>query len=206
MRGIRITGGKLKGRSIGAPKRGPARFTSAKVREAIFDIIGGAEGLSVLDLFAGAGSLSAEALSRGAASVMAVEIDKHAAALISRNLRILGGNTDCLVLNMDVRYAVPMLHRQGKRFDLIFADPPYEMGYVSSTMNLLKKNPLWREGATIILEYSKREEWDCRAVDCGGQEVRRYGDTNLAILRCGDDDRKNVENGVYSSLNSGEEV
>jgi 16S rRNA (guanine966-N2)-methyltransferase len=184
MRGIRITGGRFKGRSIGAPKHGPARFTSAKVREAIFDILYSVEDLAVLDLFAGAGSFTAEVLSRGAASVVAVEIDRNAASLISRNLKDLEQHDDCLVLNMDVRYAVPMLHRQGKRFDLIFADPPYDLGYVSSTVNLLKKNPLWRDGSTIIIESSKREIPVEGIGNCGEGEVRNYGDTSLAFFRC----------------------
>ena len=62
---LRITGGMLKGRRISLVKGGKTRYTSGKVREAVFDIIGDVAGFYVLDLFAGAGSFTVEAISRG---------------------------------------------------------------------------------------------------------------------------------------------
>jgi 16S rRNA (guanine966-N2)-methyltransferase len=184
MNGIRITGGRHKGRRIAAPKGGHARFTSAKVREAVFDLVGAVDDFAVLDLFAGAGSFTIEALSRGAALVTAVESDRQTAALIRNNLSTLSLDKDCLVLNMDVRYAVPTLHRQGKHFDLIFIDPPYEMGHVAATVELLKKHPLCRTGSIAVFEHSKREE--VRIAEGQGYEVkvRKYGDTILSIVSC----------------------
>jgi 16S rRNA (guanine966-N2)-methyltransferase len=181
MSGIRITGGKFKGHTIGAPKGGPARLTSGRVREAIFDLLGNVEGLVFLDLFAGAGSFTAEALSHGAASVTAVEVERRAVTLISRNLKILGVLDDCLLLNMDVRYAVPMLYKQGKSFDIIFADPPYEMGHVASVGELLKKNPLVNSKGLIIFEHSKREDSGIAIDDFAEVRVKKYGDTVLTI-------------------------
>jgi 16S rRNA (guanine966-N2)-methyltransferase len=181
MSGIRITGGKFRGRTINAPKGGPARLTSSRVREAVFDLLGNVEGLDILDLFAGAGSFTAEAMSRGAASVTAVEMNRRGAGLISRNLRMLGVLDDCLVLNMDVRYAVPMLSKQGKSFDIIFADPPYEMGHIVSTIELLKTNRLARNSGLIILEHSKRETVEISAGDFEDVRVKNYGDTVLTI-------------------------
>ena len=58
---------------------------------------------------------------------------------------------------MDVRYAVPMLGRQGKTFDLIFADPPYEMGYVAASLELLEAHRLCRAHTVLVFEHSKRE-------------------------------------------------
>ena len=82
--------------------------------------------------------------------------------MLRANLKSLSIDKDCLVLNMDVRYAVPMLHRQGKVFDVIFADPPYEMGYVASTFELLKKSPLCDAHSTHVFEHSKREGRELR--------------------------------------------
>ena len=183
MSGIRITGGRLKGRTIAVPKAGPARFTSAKVREAVFDLLGSVEGCAILDLFAGCGSFTIEAMSRDASSVTSVEKDRRTAALLRANLKSLSIDKDCLVVNMDVRYAVPMLYRQGKVFDVIFADPPYDMGYVASTFELLTKSPLCDTHTILVLEHSKREglehPWD------GAYEVkvRKYGDSLLTVAR-----------------------
>ncbi len=187
MSGIRITGGRFKGRRIAASSGGPGRFTSAKVREAVFDLIGAVDGFAVLDLFAGAGSFTIEALSRGAAFVTAVEADRQAAARMRNNLKTLNLDKHCLVLNMDVRYAVPRLHRQEKRFELVFIDPPYEMGYIAPIAELLKKNPLCRAHSEVIFEHSKRE--GVPGIEGGDYEVRvrRYGDTVLSIVTCGGD-------------------
>jgi 16S rRNA (guanine966-N2)-methyltransferase len=185
MSGIRITGGKCKGRRIAAPTGGYARFTSAKVREAVFDLVGSIDGLSVLDLFAGAGSFTVEALSRGAGSVTAVEANRQTVALIRNNLRILEMDKNCQVLNMDVRYAVPMLNRQGRRFELVFADPPYEMGHVSTTVELLIKSPICHPRSNIVVEHSKREEVRIPSGQGWAVKMRRYGDTVLSIVTCG---------------------
>ncbi len=82
MAGIRITGGTHKGRRIGISRDGRTRYTSAKVRQAVFNLVGDVAGLDVLDLFAGAGSFTLEALSRGAASVTAVEKEPRTASLL----------------------------------------------------------------------------------------------------------------------------
>ncbi len=162
---------------------GRTRLTSARVREAVFDIVGDVTGCDVLDLFAGAGSFTCEALSREARSVTSVEKEPQTAAVLRQNLKTLGADKDCLVLNMDVRYALPMLLRQGKLFDLIFADPPYEMDYIAATLMLLQENRIYHEGSLLVFEHSKREEID--VLPGTGLEVksRKYGDTVLSIVR-----------------------
>ena len=78
---------------------------------------------------------------------------------------------------MDVRYAVPRLHRQGKVFDLVFADPPYEMGYVPSTFDLLTQNLVCAAGSVLVIEHSKREGLDSCFADpyeVTSPEVWRY--------------------------------
>jgi len=182
---IRITGGKHKGRRIAVSRDGRTRYTSAKVRQAVFDLVGDVAGLHVLDLFAGAGSFTVEALSRGAAAVTAVEKEARTAALLRANLRALALDKDCHVVNMDVRYAVPMLHKQEKRFDLIFADPPYEMGYVAASLELLETYPLCRNHAVLVFEHSKREGLGAATEEKHEAHTHRYGDAALTMLTCG---------------------
>ncbi len=165
------------------PRGGPGRYTSSKVRQAVFDLLGDISGMAVLDLFAGAGSFSVEALSRGAASLVAVEKDKRTASLLAANLKDLAPDKDCLVVNMDVRYALPMLGKQGRCFDVIFADPPYEMGYIALLPGLVKAGGLCRDNAVLVLEHSKRESVETTAA---GYAVRtkKYGDTLISVLAC----------------------
>ena len=181
---LRVTGGILRGRKILVPARGEARYTSSKARAAIFNLIGDVEGYDVLDLFAGSGSLSIEALSRGARRAVCVEKERRMAEAIKENLRRLGLDKDCVVLNMDVIYALPALSRRRDTYDLILMDPPYDMGYVSATLDLLKEQTVCRDGSQLVLEHSKREQLPGFA-DPGSVRSRLYGDTAVSLIRCG---------------------
>ena len=180
---IRVTGGSLKGRSIGIDEHGDARYTPSKVREAIFNMIGDMEGKRVLDLFAGSGSFTIEALSRGAADAASVERDRERWALIRRNLEALSLLPRADVLRMDVRRAIPFLYKKGRSYDIIFMDPPYDKGYVKATMSLFGNGVLHDEDTLFVVEHSKRETID--APWSGGKEhvvTKRYGDTCISIF------------------------
>jgi 16S rRNA (guanine966-N2)-methyltransferase len=181
---LRVTGGMLRGRKILVPAHGEARYTSSKARAAIFNLIGDVQGYNVLDLFAGSGSLSIEALSRGARRVVCVEKSKRMAEAIRENVKRLGLDKDCVVLNMDVIYALPALSRRGDTYDLILMDPPYDAGYVSVTLDLLKKQTVCRDGALLVLEHSKREQVP-GFVDPESVRSRLYGDTAISLIACG---------------------
>lgn len=180
---IKITGGNLKGRAITVPENDVARYTSSKVREAIFAMTGDVTGLRTLDLFAGSGSFTIESLSRGAATATCVEKDKQMVNTLKTNLPTLSLEKNCFVLNMDVRYAIPFLYKRALNYDIIFMDPPYEQEFIPETMALLQKYVIYHKDTVFILEYSKRESplvsltdgWNKRA-------TRRYGDTVISIL------------------------
>jgi 16S rRNA (guanine(966)-N(2))-methyltransferase RsmD len=181
---LRITGGILKGRNIGILDDGTARYTSGKVRGAVFNLLGDIEGCRILDLFAGSGSFTIEAISRGAASVTCVEKDRRMAANLKKNLSSVSIDKDCLVLNMDVRYAVPFLYEGAHNYDIIFMDPPYERGFITETMKLLIDNAVYHNDTVIVVESSKREGLDLTLLN-RWQEVttRSYGDTVIRLFR-----------------------
>ena len=181
---LRITAGIFKGRKILVPARGEARYTSSKVRAAIFNLIGDVSGYAVLDLFAGAGSLSIEALSRGASRAVCVEKNRPMAEMLGENLTKLGLDKDCVVWHMDVIYALPALSRKGEMFDLILMDPPYDKGYVSMMLEMLKKQTVCRDQSLIVVEHSKRESLP-DFVDPEGVRSKLYGDTAVSVIRCG---------------------
>ena len=184
---LRITGGCLKGRNITLFKGGNARYTSSKVREAIFNLTGNISGCKILDLFAGSGSFTFEAMSRGAVFATCVEKDGDMAAVLQKNLSGLSIDKGCLVLNMDVRYAIPFLCKRAYNFDIIFMDPPYKKGLITETMVLLKNNVLYDSNTIFILEYSKKEKIDLTFWD-ELEEIttRRYGETNISIFETGE--------------------
>lgn len=174
----------MRGMAIGVLPGDVARYTSSKVRQALFNMIGSVEGLSVLDLFAGSGSFSIEALSRGATSATLVEANGKMTDLIGKNLARTDLNKHCQVLHMDVRYAVPLLYGRKCVFDVVFMDPPYEMGYVAQTMTLLEKHLLRNSDTITIAEYSRRED-DSLSLFEGleGAKTKKYGDTIISLFK-----------------------
>src|SRR5690606_39181856 len=99
-----------------------------RLRQGVFSSIGAAvEGAAVCDLFAGTGSYGLEALSRGAARATFVELNRGAVAMIRDNLAIVAKSMQAPALEAEVVAAdATRWSPEGARFDLIFADPPYE--------------------------------------------------------------------------------
>lgn len=122
---VRILAGRWKGRRLDVS--GQARPTSGRAREALFDILqDSVVGIRVLDLYAGSGAIGLEALSRGAAEAVFVESDRR--ALESNIERLRPDAETARILPGDARRATEMLAREGRQFDFVFADPPYESG------------------------------------------------------------------------------
>ena len=123
---MRVIAGSAGGVRLAVPKHG-VRPTMDRVKAAIFSSLGDAIiGARVLDLFAGTGALGIEALSRGAASATFVENDRRSAEAIKKNLAKT--NLKGRVRDEDV---FDFLSRRSNadKFQIIFADPPYEKGH-----------------------------------------------------------------------------
>ena len=155
---MRIIAGTAKGMRLKAPKGMNTRPTTDRVKESVFGIL--ANDLidaEVLDLFAGTGNLGLEALSRGAAT--AVFIDKQAQSIkvMMENaiLTNLAGNA--VICREDVMQALRRFQNNGKSFDLIFCDPPYNLGLGEKVLKLVDTTELLAAGGILILEMSRHE-------------------------------------------------
>lgn len=100
------------------------RPTQNRVRKAVFDILGDVKGLSFLELFAGSGAVGLEALSRGASWVIFVEEKRDAQVAINSNIQALKLQ-NCMLMPRRAEETIPFLHKSGRKFDIIFMDPPY---------------------------------------------------------------------------------
>ena len=100
------------------------RPTQNRVRKAVFDILGDVKGLSFLELFAGSGAVGLEALSRGASGVIFVEGNRDAQVAINSNIQALKLQ-NCMLMSRGAEETIPFLHKSGRKFDIIFMDPPY---------------------------------------------------------------------------------
>ncbi len=187
---MRIIGGERRGLKLADVGAGDAaahlRPTSDRVREAIFNLLinGGygnpVTGARVLDLFAGTGALGLEALSRGAAHAGFVDDGATAQGLLRQNIALMRAVAVTEVWRRDATALGP---RRGAAFDLVFLDPPYGRGRGEVALASALAGGWLVPGALAVWEES------VAPVPPLGAEVldqRKYGDTLVTILRCGE--------------------
>ncbi|OHE23437.1 MAG: 16S rRNA (guanine(966)-N(2))-methyltransferase RsmD [Syntrophobacterales bacterium RBG_19FT_COMBO_59_10] len=184
---MRISGGEVKGRRIGLPRGCRIRPTADRVKESLFDILPPVGGRSFLDLFAGSGCVGMEALSRGARLTAFVEKDFRLTEAIRANLVLLGFSGRAEVVTADAQNGLGRLAGRGKRFDILFADPPYDEGYLRETLQWLEKEDILAEGGIIVIQHSVREAFDPSSLrTLVLTDQRRYGDTILSFIKKGE--------------------
>lgn len=157
---MRIISGKYKGRRIQAPKKLPVRPTTDLAKESLFNIINNYyhfSGLEILDLFSGTGNIAYEFASRGAQNVTAV--DAHYNCIKFINSTALSFEFDIQAVKSDV---FGYLERSKGKFDIIFADPPYDLSQeqFESLSAIVFKNELLLENGMLIIEHSKHTKLD----------------------------------------------
>lgn len=176
---IRIISGLLKGKNLKLPKGADIRPTSDKVRGAIFNILGTTIiDANVLDLFSGTGALGIEALSRGAGSVVFVDTDLRCLTVIKDNLQSCGRNAE--IVRGDVYRILDKFH--GEKFDIIFADPPYDKNLAKNLLLQLDKYNIIANSSFVVIEHSKRETIEAAP---SWQKLRenKYGDTVVSVYK-----------------------
>ncbi len=179
--GIRIVGGAWRGRRLRVPSGPDIRPTSEFLREALFDILGAerVRGAEVLDLFAGTGALALEALSRGAAAATLVEVNPAHLGTARANALALACQDRCRFLRMGGVAAVALLARQGRRFNIILADPPYAGDLAEATARAVAQHGLLLPGGLLVLEVSSRTALPERLPPLARARTRRHGDSTL---------------------------
>lgn len=169
---MRIISGSHKGRRLSAPKKLPARPTTDRSKEALFNILQHQfnwEDIAVLELFAGTGSISYEFGSRGVKKIIAVDQNKMCVDYIRKTSEIL--QLPILVTQMK---ALEYLSKVKSQFDLIFADPPYDFGNINylGFVTGVFSNKLLYDGGLLIIEHSEQEKLDSHA---NFLQSRKYG-------------------------------
>jgi len=153
---MRIVSGKHRGRRLTAPASLPVRPTTDMAKEALFNILNNTyylEDISVLDLFAGIGSISFEFASRGSTDIVAV--DEHAGCI-----RFIESTNEVLKAGIQtVKSDVfSFLERNSRKFDVIFADPPYAMDEekFGNLLKLVFSKEMLKEDGLLIIEHGKQ--------------------------------------------------
>jgi 16S rRNA (guanine966-N2)-methyltransferase len=184
VKNLRVIAGAHRGRRLRTPPGLATRPTGARVREALFSILGDLTGSRVLDLYAGSGALGIEALSRGADSVVFVEHDRAALECIRENLAEIGISEKARVMPVTVSVALKRVGSEGPSpFDLVFCDPPWEfLDRAANELGRLASSDVLATEARIVLEHDARDS-DPSVPGLVAYDRRRWGDTAMSFFR-----------------------
>ena len=150
---MKIITGIAKGMNLETLEGEATRPTSQRVKEAIFSMLRfELEGRTVLDLFAGSGQIGLEAISCGAATAVLCDKARDAVAVIEKNVDKAHMNEQCTVICADYAECIRRMEAQGKKFDLVFIDPPYASALVFEALTCLLKHGLLKPTSLLVCE------------------------------------------------------
>lgn len=175
---MRIINGRCRGKRIVAPKNLPVRPTTDFAKESLFNILNNQidfEEITVLDLFSGTGNIAYEFASRGAKEVLCIDQNYQCVSFINKTSKILEFNQLAAFRNDAFKY----LTKYPKTYDLIFADPPYQLEKIDQLIDLIFKNKLLNNNGIFILEHDAR--WDFSTYPYFVQH-RKYGHVNFSFF------------------------
>lgn len=149
---MRIIAGNLRGRRLNPPANLPVRPTTDMARESLFNILNNYvdfEECSVMDLFAGTGAVSFEFVSRGVREVTSIDINAQCTDYIKTE------STRMDIRNIHVVRAdvFDLLKRANRKFDIVFADPPYAIEGLPTLPDLVFEREVLNDDGIFILEH-----------------------------------------------------
>jgi 16S rRNA (guanine966-N2)-methyltransferase len=174
---VRIISGKYKGRNLGT-KIFNARPTTSFARESLFNILNNYfhfDKVSILDLFSGSGSISFEFASRGCMQIDLIENNYKNYKYITDFLKKLNLTQIRAIKGNVFRY----LDHCVKKYDLIFADPPFDLEEMDSIPQKIFERNLLSEDGWFILEHSKSNNFK---IHPNFREERIYGAVHFSIF------------------------
>ena len=175
---MRIIRGRYQRRQIVAPTNLPVRPTTDMAKESLFNILENYldfEEVTALDLFAGTGNISYELVSRGCPKVTAVDLDFGCVKFIRET-----------ALRLDMKELIPVrsdvfrfLENNKMKYDLVFADPPYDCQRYDELVNLVFEKQLLTDDGLFVLEHSKYVHFEEHP---HFMEQRHYGKVNFSFF------------------------
>lgn len=178
---MRIVGGARKRRQIIPPRNFRARPTTDFAKENLFNVLQNQydlEDVEVLDLFSGTGSISYEFASRGAKRVVSLEMNPLHQRFIAATAKELGFVQIQSVKTNVFVYLKSMAGTES--FDIVFADPPYDMDGVETLPELVFEGAFVRDDGIFILEHSAQKDF---SVYPNFYERRSYGSVQFSIFK-----------------------
>ncbi|OOM13665.1 16S rRNA (guanine(966)-N(2))-methyltransferase RsmD [Clostridium saccharobutylicum] len=181
---MRIIAGKARGHKLIPPATMETRPTLDRVKEAMFSSIQlYIPNAVVVDVFAGTGSLGLECASRGANEVYLFDKSSVTFPLLKQNVENLKFKDFCFPINIDSYLGLKQLASQGKKFDIIFIDPPYCKEMIPEAMKMVEEHELLKKDGIIVTKIDTIEE-----IYDGYEEIKltkskKYGNTTVCYYK-----------------------
>ena len=172
---MRAISGTARSLILKTPKGTSTRPTTDKIKETLFNMISNEIYDSVfLDLFAGSGGIGIEALSRGAREAYFCDIDREAIQCIRQNLEHTKLADKATVLKGSFEANLEKLKSLGKKFDIVFIDPPYQKGFEDKCLDVLINSALIDEYTLVIIEEEFKTDTTHLSKDWNIKKVKEY--------------------------------
>lgn len=175
---MRIISGSHRGLKILAPAKLPVRPTTDMAKEALFNIIErkyAIDELDVLDLFAGTGNISFEFSSRGVKKITSVDRSIDCVKFIQETNIKLSFSAE--LIRSDV---FKYLKNSHQKYDLIFADPPYDLPNIPEVIHWVQTNHLLNENGMLVIEHASMQNLSSYK---GFIESRKYGNSTFSFFQ-----------------------
>ncbi|MCR1898157.1 16S rRNA (guanine(966)-N(2))-methyltransferase RsmD [Irregularibacter muris] len=183
---MRVITGSARGTHLFTPKGDRIRPTADRIKEALFSILGGRTREAIfVDGFAGIGSMGIEALSRGADKCFFIDNHKESIDMITKNLHKTNLIDKAEIIHKDIQSAIKTVAMHVEKVDIIFLDPPYLKGLITSSLEAIVKNNILHSDSWIIFEHDKTEihQEEISGLVCFRQQT--YGNTTLSFYKKG---------------------
>lgn len=181
---MRIISGDLKGRKITSPVSSATRPTKDRIRGSVFNIIApNVQGARVLDLFCGSGAYGFEALSRGADHCVFVDNSPECCLSVRKTIKDLSLDPRCTSICMEANEYFVNLSGEAKKFDLVFADPPYNREISKNILLKANQYDILNDLGVLVLEHSCLERLPSREGNVSICKQKTYKKISISIFQ-----------------------
>jgi 16S rRNA (guanine966-N2)-methyltransferase len=176
---VRIISGQWRGKNIIAPKTLPVRPTTDFAKTALFNILANHfdfENISVLDLFCGTGNISYEFASRGTTNLVCVDDNIHCVRFAESTFEKLKVHSARIIKSNVFRF----LENTPEKFDIIFADPPFELKETDHLPKLVFSKEMLNANGWLVIEHQSKRRLQSSIEP---NEVRTYSNCAFSIYK-----------------------
>lgn len=190
---MRIISGEFGGRRLKAVPGQNTRPTTDKIKESLFNILGGYfDGGVMLDMYSGSGAVAIEAVSRGMDRAFLFENNRLAQKTIEQNIEITKSSGQFHLKRQNVKQGLKTIASDPafEPFELVFMDPPYRLQEIVKDIEQLQELNLLSADCVIVSEVDKEVQLPERILEFEQYKRVEYGITALVFFDRASDEKE----------------